>query len=185
LLGFGGARVGAESSEVPKDSERDTFSLCADTIDELREASPRAKAIVAASALDEILARLLEREVSDPKIAKRLVRRPYAPLGTFSARIDAAFGFRLIGRIQYEALGHIRSVRNHFAHVVNCSFSDEEVLNHCRDLDIPGVIYPPDREEDPEIRYLMNASALCGQLDGAYRIWVQNGIHPSSYRRGE
>lgn len=89
------------TNKVRKDSDLDTFDLCSDFVDELGNASPRAKAIVAASALDEILARFLEMEINDTKISKRLVRRPYAPLGTFSARIDAAIGFGLISKKQH------------------------------------------------------------------------------------
>ena len=163
------------------DSERDTFSLCGDFVKELGNASPRAKAVVAASALDEILARFLEKELKDPRIAKRLIRRPYAPLGAFSARLDAAYGLNLISRNQYDALSTIREVRNQFAHRVNCSFNDEDIAVLCLRLNIKNVFYPPGEEGNPEIRYLMNASAICGQLDGLFRLWETRGDHPSMY----
>jgi DNA-binding MltR family transcriptional regulator len=164
-----------------KDSQRDTFSLCGDFVAELGSASPRAKAIVAASALDEVLARFLEKEFVDAKVANRLVRRPYAPLGTFAARIDAAYALRLVSKKQYDALCTIRAVRNHFAHSVNCRFSDDQIRDSCLALNLKYVVYPPGSEFDPETRFLMNASALCGQLDGAFRNWTDRGDHPSAY----
>ena len=171
--------MGDKSSR--KDAQRDTFSLSWDFVAELGTASPRAKAIVAASVLDKILARFLEKEFVDAKTAKRLVRRPYAPLGTFSARIDAAYALRLINKTQYDVLSKVRAVRNHFAHSVNCSFSDDEIRDCCLSLDLKYVAYPPGMEADPETRFLMNASALCGQLDGAFRNWTMRGDHPSEY----
>ena len=167
-----------------RDSERDTFALCGDFVEELRDASPRAKAIVAASALDEILARFLEKQIEHTKTAKRLIRRPYAPLGTFSARTDAAFGLHLISKNQYDALNVIREVRNSFSHRVNCAFDDPDIEKLCLRLDIENVVYPPGEEGNPQTRYLMNASAICGQLDGLFRLWEVRGDHPSVYLDG-
>lgn len=75
----------------------------------------------------------------------------------------------------------IRAVRNHIAHNVNCAFSDDEVRDRCLSLAIQHVAYPPVEETDPEIRFLMNASALCGQFDGLFRLWLERGDHPSKY----
>jgi len=169
------------TSAAPKDSDRGTFHLCSDFVKELKDASPPARAIMPATALDEILARFLEKAVADQKVAKRLVRRPFAPLGTFAARIDAAYGFNLINKDQYQALSTIRAVRNHFAHSGNSSFSDPEVRDICLALNLKHVIYPPGHESDPETRYLMNASAICGHLDGIFRLWLERAHHPSTY----
>jgi DNA-binding MltR family transcriptional regulator len=164
----------------PKDTDRDSFDLCRDFVSELESANPRAKAIVAAAVLDEILARLIEKAVTTPKIARRLVRRHYAPLGTFSARIDSAFAFGLINDDQYDALNIMRFIRNEFAHKVNRSFNDNDIANECMKLQIDKhIVYPPGMEGDPEIRFIMNAAGLCGQLDVLLRKWEDRKNHPS------
>lgn len=82
----------------------------------LRE-SDRAAAIVAGAMLDEALLAVLRARLVKPiSKGKSLVDGPNGPLGTFSARIDAAHQFGLISKHLARDLHIIRKIRNEFAH---------------------------------------------------------------------
>ena len=167
-----------------KDEDRNTYDRCWDFIDELETASPRGTAIVAAAVLDEILARLLEKVmVEDPEDAKQVVREVYT-LGNFRARIEGAKKFDLISKEQHRVLDTIRQVRNSFAHRVNWSFNEPKTAEKCLALHLDNhVIYEPGKEANPEHRFIVNAAALCGQLDGALRNWIERGFDPRNENR--
>ena len=79
----------------------------------IEKETDRACAVLACVLLDELLADLLQRvmiEDAPSAIFKR------GPLSDFSAKIDAAYYFGHLSRDEYEELGHIRKVRNEFAH---------------------------------------------------------------------
>ncbi len=167
-----------------QDEARDTYDLCWDFVAELETASPRGTAIVAAAVLDEILARLLEKVmVEDPEVAKQVVREVYT-LANFRARIEGAKRFDLISEGQYRVLDIIRQVRNSFAHHVNWSFDEPTTAEKCLTLDLSTLtVYEPGKEADPEHRFIQNAVALCGQLDGMLRNWIKVGFDPRDDNR--
>ena len=81
-------------------------------VDEFQKKSDRAVAILGTTYLNTHLARLLECFiVDDEKISKMLLSEEN-PLGTFEARIKAAFGFGLISRTEYHDLVLIWHIRN-------------------------------------------------------------------------
>lgn len=165
-------------NETPEDRwlALDRSTVCDDFLDQLKDESERALAIVAAAALDEMLRRVLEKTVVNQRIAIRLFNRPYAPLGTFSARIDAAYGFRIIDRELYRVLNTIRDIRNKFAHEINWSFNEESTRDKCLAMHLPHIVYPEGMELDPRIRFQMNATGICGYLDGLLYQWGLRGF---------
>lgn len=65
---------------------------------------------------EDTLGRLLVHFMREPRQAKELVEGFNAPLGTFAARIKAAFALGLLRREQFEDLEVLRRIRNEFAH---------------------------------------------------------------------
>jgi DNA-binding MltR family transcriptional regulator len=62
---------------------------------------------------------------------KKLISGYDAPLGTFSAKINAAFALGLITPGQYSDLNHIRTIRNMFSHTWGqISFENIDVKKH-------------------------------------------------------
>lgn len=152
--------------------------ICWQFIEQLKDQSERAQAIVAAAALDDVAKRLIEVVVVNKRIARRLVGHSNAPLGTFSARIDALYAFRVISRDQWKVLNTIREIRNKFAHEVNWSFSEESTRDKCLSLHQEAIVYPEGEEDNPRIRFIMNASGICGALDTLRWQWSSWGFQP-------
>lgn len=135
--------------------------------------------------LDALLADLVVLGLrDDPKEAASFVGLGgdgRAPVGTFGARIQAAYLLGLVDRHNFEILGAIKKVRNHFAHRAYPNFDDDAVVRYMRDLVIVTVKMPmrrrrnrvyPSREEfvlgvvksfpkrDARIGFFIGASAL-------------------------
>jgi DNA-binding MltR family transcriptional regulator len=122
-------------------------------VNEFQSKSDRAVAILATTYLNTHLARLLECFlIDDEKISKMLLGEEN-PLGTFEARIKAAFGFGLISRTEYHDLVLIWHIRNRFIRDMGEGrFSEEEIQNLCKRLKIPDEVIL--REENPSPRHL-------------------------------
>ncbi len=91
----------------------------------------RAAAVLVGAMLDEVLASLLRKRLIPPLSKERsLLDSPYAPLGTFSARIDAAYQLGLISSYLARDLHLIRKIRNEFAHeAMECAFNDQRIAD--------------------------------------------------------
>ncbi len=77
----------------------------------------RSAAIVAAAMLEEALRRQIEAFILPPTNRERdILSRTDAPLGTFSAKIDAAYQLGLISRHLHRDLHLVRRIRNDAAH---------------------------------------------------------------------
>ena len=95
----------------------------------IKSESTRAKVILSACYLDELLNQLLEilltpnEEKNDP-----LFHGPQAPLSTFSAKIELANRMGTISKETKNSLHLIRKIRNKFAHsLTNCDFNDNQI----------------------------------------------------------
>ncbi len=91
--------------------------------------SPRAKVVLSACYLEELLGQLLlvllapNTDRADP-----LFDGPTAPLGTFNAKIELAYRLGTISKDTRTSLHIVRKIRNRFAHsITNCTFSDEKI----------------------------------------------------------
>ena len=57
-----------------------------------------------------------------------------APIGTFSARILAAFALGIISEREYRECSTLRKIRNQFAHSLTVSFETQSVADMCKNL---------------------------------------------------
>jgi DNA-binding MltR family transcriptional regulator len=113
----------------------------AELLTELESESPRGAVLVSATLLDEQLAEcLLSRFIDHPDAAK-LVEGFNAPLGTFAARILAAFAAGCISDREYRDLEAIRRIRNDFAHKLSISFDDASIKDRCATLTFAAQDY--------------------------------------------
>jgi hypothetical protein len=118
---------------------------------ELQRETDRGLPLVSAALLDEKLLEALRSFFCVGKATDRLLLEPNAPLGTFSARIDACFALGLIDEHEYQEISLVRKIRNLFAHSRHgLSFSDEKVTSLCTSLVSP---LPPDRSGNASARY--------------------------------
>ena len=119
---------------------------------EAKKESERALPIIAVAVLDEGLAALLRgRLLPCPTSDDPLFEGPYAPLATFSTKIDFAFRLGLISAGVAASLHLIRKIRNDFAHDISgCSFSQPGVKNRVRELTrLNNVARPKRRAQFP------------------------------------
>lgn len=85
-------------------------------LESLHEHDDRSLVLTMAAFAEDTLGLLLLDYLREPKQAKELVNGFSAPLGTFSARIKAAFVLGLIRKDGYQTLEILRKIRNKFAH---------------------------------------------------------------------
>ncbi|OHV08703.1 hypothetical protein [Kushneria phosphatilytica] len=82
----------------------------------LYEHDDRGLVLTIAAFAEDTLELLLLAYLREPKQAKELVNGFNAPLGTFSARVKAAYVLGLVQKDGYKTLEILRKVRNRFAH---------------------------------------------------------------------
>lgn len=101
----------------------------------------RGAALAAAAMLDELLGRVIEAFLIPNNGNKALLDGFNAPLGTFSARIAAAFALGLISEIEYRECELIRKIRNEFAHQIKVSFQTKKVMSLSAQLQLSAKSY--------------------------------------------
>lgn len=102
----------------------------------IRKESSRAKVILSACYLDELLRQLLEVALK-PSDSKEdpLLDGPQAPLGTYSAKIEICARLGLISEEAKRSLHLIRKIRNEFAHkLTECDFTKSKILKWNEEL---------------------------------------------------
>jgi mannitol operon repressor len=108
---------------------------------EFQGETDRGAALVGAAVLDEKLRETLQSFMISTKAAEKLLSGGTAPLGTFSARLDASYALGLINDFEHSECHLIRKVRNEFAHRIHgTTFNDEKISKVCDKLksDLPG-----------------------------------------------
>ena len=97
-------------------------------IAEATEESDRAVAILLCAELDELLLKIIEKRIvsrnknqDSPDLLS-----PMGPLGSFSARIEIAYGLGVIDKIVAHDLHTVRRIRNLFAHRTHGLYFESE-----------------------------------------------------------
>ena len=112
----------------------------AEAIQDLKNTSDRAAAIVAAAILETRLEAILRRVLLDhKKNADRTIReemfRTSGPLGSFSAKINLTFMLGICSAATWTDLDYIREIRNAFAHRVEAQkFETIRIKDLCMNL---------------------------------------------------
>ncbi|ENO85857.1 hypothetical protein [Thauera aminoaromatica] len=89
---------------------------------------------------DDSLRDLLFAYMFKNTATKKLISGYDAPLGTFSAKINAAFALGLITQGQYSDLNHIRTIRNMFSHTWGqIAFENIDVEKHILALNFSNL----------------------------------------------
>jgi hypothetical protein len=97
--------------------------------------SERGLTLVACSMIDALLERSIQALLTEHPDTIHLLNGFNAPLGTFSARILAAFALGLISENEYEECNRLRKIRNIFAHNIYTSFKDQQIIDLCSNLE--------------------------------------------------
>jgi mannitol operon repressor len=99
---------------------------------EFQSETDRGAALVGAALIDQKLADTLRSFFAAGKTAGELLDGGTAPLGTFSARIKAAYALGLIDDFELTECDLIRKVRNEFAHSIHgTTFAEPKIMALC------------------------------------------------------
>ena len=133
--------------------------------EQLRSETDRGALIVAAALLEDALEHMLSaRLVPSPERDDELFSGPYAPLSTFSAKIDFAYRVGLIRLSVRSSLHLLRKIRNEFAHSTTVGgFESQSVTSRLRELfklnkGIFEAIHEDIRSEGPELTKVFDAA---------------------------
>ncbi|MFO8035531.1 MAG: MltR family transcriptional regulator [Anaerolineales bacterium] len=148
------ARTGSESTQ-----EWERLVL------EFQHKSDRTAAITGAVYLNTHLSRVLECFfIPDEKVAHMLLREEN-PLGSFGARIKAAYGLGLISQKEYHDLVIIWHIRNYFIRDLDeGKFTEEEVRKLCFKLKIPREVILKKESPTPRRLFVFATAILAQQL---------------------
>ena len=146
----------------------------ANFINELQAETDRGLPLVGSALIDDKLHSTLKSFLIIRKSSDKLLSDPYAPLGTFSAKIEACYSMGLIDDFEYHEIGIIRKIRNQFAHAKHgLSFDNKKIIGLCTSLESPlpeGSDYPVN-----STRFRLINSIVCIVLRLYYRPeWVAN-----------
>jgi hypothetical protein len=122
---------------------------------EFSKETPRAAVILSVAMLEQALETLLKiKLVPISTTEDKLFDGPYAPIASFSAKIDLAYRIGLISLNLCRDLHLIRQIRNDFAHdISNCSFENVRTKDRILILNRSSGIterFPKMREKFPE-----------------------------------
>lgn len=112
-----------------------------DFLEDFNKETERGAALAAAAMVDDQLAKTIEAFLIPNKGSTALLEGFNAPLGTFAARIAAAFALGLINEREYRECELIRKVRNEFAHQIKVSFETEKIVRLCAQLQMAATDY--------------------------------------------
>ena len=132
---------------------------------ELKGESERAAAIFGAAVLDELLRQVLVASMipDDEEVAK--LTRESGALGTFAARIRAAYCLELISNEERHDLDTIRKIRNPFAHHIRPpSFSKGEIRELSLSLEIGKRFLNQEQRAFPRDSFQATTAALAYSL---------------------
>ncbi len=103
-------------------------------LDHLDQESERGQVLISASMLDDLLMKTLQAFLIKGRSADKLLTGFNAPLGTFSARVEATHAMGLISDEEHHDATVIRKIRNEFAHTLAASFDDQNIKDQCASL---------------------------------------------------
>ncbi len=134
-------------------------------VQEFQKKSDRAVAILGTTYLNTHLSRLLECFLIDDEKISNMLLGEENPLGTFEARIKAAFGFGLISRTEYHDLVLIWHIRNRFIRDMGeGKFAEEDIRGLCKRLRIPDEVILQDENPTPRRLFVFGTAILAQQL---------------------
>lgn len=141
---------------------------------EFARETDRAAGIVVGAMLDEALRQLISKRLLAPAHRDRdILDGSRAPLGTFAARIDAAYQLGLISRFLARDLHIIRAIRNAFAHdAEGCTFERQDIRSRIQALESASNYI----RREPEIREKMGPSGARGDFL-ALATWILYNLH--------
>ena len=103
--------------------------------------SDRGMVLIACSFVDELLHQILKGFFVEERSSALLLEGERAPLGSLTARTQAAYALGLIYSREKAEVDALRRIRNRFAHSVHVSFDDAKILEICKcmTMGIPGA----------------------------------------------
>ena len=128
--------------------------------------------IVGGSFLDTLLENILvEFFPEDDKEVEGLFEYNY-PLGTYSAKIKITYSLGLIEKAVKNDLKLIGKIRNRFAHDLNTSFNDENIIAWCKELKWHEFSFMQDPPQSATSRDLfqVGVNTLISNLHGVVSI---------------
>ena len=106
----------------------------------LHKLDERGLIISLAAFAEESLGELISAFMRPVKSTKHLLDGFNAPLGTFSARIHAAYALGLVTRAQFRDLEHLRRIRNEYSHSWKAlSFKDQHIVSRVKALGYSSI----------------------------------------------
>lgn len=132
---------------------------------EFHNKNDRATAILGAAFLEAHLGQLLESFFVENCNREASLLQPARPLGTFGARVDAAYCLGLISDMEYHDLRLIVQIQHRFANqVYGAAFTDDGIRDKCFQLRLPREMQTPGETRVPRQLFIFATAMLTQHL---------------------
>jgi DNA-binding MltR family transcriptional regulator len=169
---------GASGNSMPK-RVNEFFNLYLDEVMDFRESlsaeTDRGCALMAAAYLDHQLVRLFKAVLVQDAAVQQQLLQPLGPMGSFSSRIEMAYGIGLLSEVVRRNLRLVRKIRNEFGHVAKpLAFTDGPIADRCRRLDLT----PLEIAASPRHRFTSTVMGLAAALHHSIHTATRNQVPP-------
>jgi hypothetical protein len=132
---------------------------------EFKHKSDRPTVFVGAAFLKAHLGQLIACFLIDDARQAALLLEDERPLGSFSARIRAAYCLGLISPNEFHDLNLILDIRNTFIdEMESASFNDQAIQERCNALKLPRQFFAPAESHNPRELFVFTTTLLTQQL---------------------
>ena len=107
----------------------------------LEKESERGMVLMSLSFIDTQLHDTIKAFLVDGKESLKLLEGFNAPLGTLSSKASGAFALGLINASEFNDISILRKIRNEFAHSYQVNFSDNKIVDLCKNLQMKAHDY--------------------------------------------
>lgn len=122
-----------------------------ETVAVFHEESDRAAVVLAGGFVESYIAKFIRSHMIDSKEVDSLFEG-FGPFSTYAQRVQTAFAFGLISKMQKDDLVYIGKIRNLFAHhPLKASFTDQQVSSWCGNLSTANLFPNDDQPENEQL----------------------------------
>ena len=126
--------VASDENKISKQEYEEYLKPLYSFMEKTNRESDLGVTLVTASMLDNMLEQIIRSYLLLNSATEKLFNGAFAPISSFSARISVSRSLGLIDEVEYSDLEKLRKIRNHFAHDLNASFDDNNVIDACKNL---------------------------------------------------
>ncbi|MFC3098277.1 hypothetical protein [Alteraurantiacibacter palmitatis] len=108
-------------------------------LDALNAESARGAVLIAGTFIEKLLHEAIDAFLIGGKSKKKLLEESNAPIGDFYSKILLSQALGLISDLEAAECTIVRKIRNRFAHDIRVNFTDDSIINLCKNMKMSPI----------------------------------------------